>query len=122
MRHHLVIALAVLAGSLSRVAIADSNLNEVQIVSSDDELRVPAHVLSEEIARRTGLQWAAEEVATGASVTFATADAQDNLDRESFRIATMENPSRITITAAGRRGALFAVGYLLRHLDCSRGS
>ncbi|MBX3175982.1 MAG: hypothetical protein KF886_01345 [Candidatus Hydrogenedentes bacterium] len=100
---------------------AQTSLKAINIAVPPDSnvLQIPAEVLSEEIARRTGITWAVgtEPGARGAVIF----QLDPGLDREAFRIATDNSAEpRITVTSAGRRGAMFAVGYLLRTLDWSK--
>jgi len=110
---------AVAAGS----ARAEISLEKVTIVAGNgDEFRVPAQVLAEEVELRTGIAWPLAESGRQGAIAFRPAGANDNVGEEGFQIATQPgNSPQITISATGRRGALFAVGYLLRQLDCSKG-
>ncbi|MGD9854659.1 MAG: hypothetical protein AB7U20_06870 [Planctomycetaceae bacterium] len=103
---------------------AQINLNGINVVTNGgDEFHVPAQVLVEEIAARTGITWAtADQPGAQGSVTFRAAAPGDGVAPEGFRVSTeLGGVPRITIAAAGRRGALFSVGYLLRHFDWSKG-
>lgn len=116
-----IAAVAVLAAGSTHAAGID--LAQTRVVVRDDEFRVPAQVLVEEVERRTGIAW---PIGAGAGNTvrieFDIAAKADGVGREGFRIATTtESPNCIRIVAEGRRGALFGVGCLLRRLDWSAG-
>ncbi|MBX3436815.1 MAG: hypothetical protein KF861_04930, partial [Planctomycetaceae bacterium] len=105
------------------VASAEIRLEGIEVFAADETFRVPAQVLVEEIAQRTGINWLlTDRQGTRGSVTFRKAAAESQITPEGFQITTgTEETPRITIDAATRRGALFAVGYLLRQLDCAQG-
>jgi len=106
------------------VARGEFSLDKVTVVPGEgDEFRVPAQVLVDEVEKRTGIAWpVAPKPGANGAILFRAADANDKVGEEGFRIATETGKSpQITISAAGRRGALFGVGYLLRHLDCAKG-
>lgn len=119
----------VLIAALALVAVhthaAPISLNKIALVVApgSEEFATPALVLSEEIAKRTGIAWAvAKAPGTQGSITFNSATPEDGVGAEGFKISTSEGtPPSITISAQGRRGALFAVGHLLRTLDWSKG-
>ncbi len=105
-------------------AQAVTDLKEVNIITDDSPaFRVPAQVLVEEVAKRTGIVWQVSPAAgTSGSIAFRMATPADGIGPEGFSIGSEEHDvPRITIAAETRRGALFAVGYLLRTLDCSKG-
>ncbi|HTI49486.1 MAG TPA: hypothetical protein VL475_00990, partial [Planctomycetaceae bacterium] len=121
-----IVLLAIWAAvaSVAAVAQAEISLERINVVAGEgDRFRVPAQVLVEEIARRTGITWTiADKPAATGSITFRQAAPADGIGTEGFRIATETgNVPRITISAAGRRGGLLAVGYVLRQLDWSKG-
>eukprot|EP00380_Ascogregarina_taiwanensis_P020811 284816438_3 len=103
---------------------AQVKLNELVVVADGEAFQLPAQVLSEEIAKRSGVTWPVVAVAEPAAqkITFLAAQPADEVPDEGFTIAT--DPGKrpnLTITAKRRRGAMFAVGYLLRQLECSKG-
>ena len=103
---------------------AEMRLDSINVVAADREaFGVPVQVLVEEIAKRTSISWQVSSAAGArGSVVFRTAVLSDNVGPEGFRISTdADDVPRITIAAENRRGALFAVGYLLRTLNCSKG-
>ena len=104
--------------------LADTKLNQMVLVADGEAFQLPAQVLSEEIAKRSGVMWPVVAVSEPAAqkITFRAAEPTDEVPDEGFCIATEPGklPS-ITITAQRRRGAMFAVGYLLRQLECSPG-
>ena len=103
---------------------AQTRLEKINVIAEDSEaFDVPVQVLVEEVAKRTGIWW---PVSSGAgalgSITFRSATPSDHVTPEGFRISTeVGDVPRITVMATDRRGALFAVGYLLRTLDWSKG-
>lgn len=107
------------------VHAAQTSLNKISIVIApgSEEFATAAKVLSEEIQKRTGIAWSiAATQGTQGSIVFVSANPEDTVGEEGFKISTGEgNPPSITISAQGRRGAIFAVGYLLRTLDWSKG-
>jgi hypothetical protein len=110
--------------SLPGLAQAQISLEKITVASGEGEtFRVPAQVLVEEVARRTGITWAiAARGAAAGSITFRAEAPANGASSEGFEITTEAgNVPRITIAAAGRRGGLFGVGYLLRQLDCTKG-
>lgn len=118
-----LIVLAVMA-SAGGAAQAQVGLEKISIVAGEGEtFRVPAQVLVEEIARRTGITWPmADKSGASGSIAFRVAAPADGVASEGFKISMERgNAPRLTIAASGRRGALFGVGYLLRQLDCSKG-
>ena len=103
---------------------AQTRLEKINVIAEDSEaFDVPVQVLVEEVAKRTGIWW---PVSSGAgalgSITFRSATPSDSVTPEGFRISTeVGDVPRITVIATDRLGALFAVGYLLRTLDWSKG-
>lgn len=103
---------------------AQTRLEKISVIAEDSEaFDVPVQVLIEEVAKRTGIWW---PVSSGAgvlgSITFRSATPSDSVTPEGFRISTeVGDVPRITVIATDRLGALFAVGYLLRTLDWSKG-
>lgn len=118
---------AVLCASLAfsiGAAQAETDLKEVNVITDGNmAFRVPAQVLVEEVAKRTGIDWQVSPAAgASGSIAFRAASPADGIGPEGFSIRSAENNvPRITIAAETRRGALFAVGYLLRTLECSKG-
>lgn len=107
-------------------AQAEWKLNSIQVSpGGGDEFRVPAEALVDEIARRTGIVWkAARDPGDKGSIEFRLAGPTEGVATEGFQIATdaaAATTPRITISARSRRGGMYAVGYLLRRLDCSKG-
>jgi hypothetical protein len=111
-------------------AVAEIDLSRIQIMTGDNEkFGTPAQVLIEEVARRTGITWSITSTAGPSGVIrFETAPSgkepsgADSRAAEGFRISTETGSApRITIYAAGRRGAMFGVGYLLRNLNWRQG-
>lgn len=99
---------------------ADVSLEESRVVVTNKEFRIPAQVLVEEIERRTGIEWTI--AASAGEIVLRRAGPTNELGRDGFRITTTgDAPTQITVAAEGRRGAMFAVGYLLRRLECSQG-
>ena len=118
----IVVLCAMCAAATARAA---SDLCTASVVAEDpDAYAIPARVLVEEIARRTGIAWKTDGPAgKNGAVQFRTATADDDLGSEGFRISTDgDKTPQLVVSSTSRRGALFAVGYLLRHLECSRGS
>lgn len=118
--------LAVLAAALltAAAAAAELNLDAVRIVVEDrDRFEVPAQVLIEEIARRTGLTWATvERSGKFDQIVFRAPQGDEPAPAEGFQLKTpSEAPLQVHLIAASRRGAMFGVGYLLRQLDCRPG-
>src|SRR5262245_17494702 len=114
-------AAAVLASGW--VQAAEISLEKVEVVSGDKEFATPAQVLVEEIEHRTGIKYPLDTgKAAAGRIEFRKSTEKDAVGSEGFAIATTEGSApQVTIAAAGRRGALFGVGYLLRQLDCSKG-
>lgn len=105
------------------VAEAQFNLEKSRVVVEDkDRFDIPANVLVEEISKRTGVTWSVGDKSNDLStITFRVSAPADHVTREGFKIETAGDPvPQIRITAESKRGALFAVGYLLRHLDWSK--
>ncbi|MBL8851266.1 MAG: hypothetical protein JNG89_16410 [Planctomycetaceae bacterium] len=101
---------------------AEIDLAKVAVVHDDQEFQSPAQVLIEEVARRTGIKLPTGAGGATGQIEFRAAAAGENLGTDGFQMATTDGAApQITIAAQGRRGALFAVGYLLRHLDWSQG-
>jgi hypothetical protein len=107
------------------VHASQASLNKITIVVApgSEEFAISAQVLSEEITKRTGIAWpVAGAPGAQGSIAFVPATPEDAVGEEGFKISTAEGaPPRITVAAAGRRGALFGVGHLLRTLDWSKG-
>jgi len=103
--------------------LADTSLNQIQLVVNGGEFELPAQVLSEEIAKRSGVTWPiGAATQPKETITFRAATSTEAVADEGFSITTEPgSPVRITIAAQRRRGAMFAVGYLLRQLECSKG-
>ena len=121
MGNRLLWAAAVILAT-SAIEAAEIDLSQSYIVGSDEQFAVPAEVLAEEVDHRTGINLAIRAVGAGGQIEFLAAAESDNLGSDGFKITTTEPPgAKITISAQGRRGALYAVGYLLRHLDWSQG-
>ncbi len=122
-----IVWLAVVCGGLlvveTSAARAEISFNEMVLVADEEAFQLPAQVLSEEIAKRTGVAWPVGAAGPGSgTITLRKADPAEEVADEGFRIATEAgSPTRMTITAQRRRGAMFAVGYLLRQLECSKG-
>ncbi|MFO1095220.1 MAG: hypothetical protein U0992_18235 [Planctomycetaceae bacterium] len=122
MKRHLQLAFVTVC--LCQIAgAAEVNLDKIEVVSGDKEFSTPAQVLVEEIEHRTGIKYPLDSGKTAAGrIEFRKSTENDAVGSEGFAIATTEGSApQITIAAAGRRGALFGVGYLLRQLDCSNG-
>ena len=118
-----VMWLSLLAVGASGVQ-AQVKLNDIVVVADEGAFQLPAQVLSEEIAKRSGVTWPVVAVSDPAAqkITFRAAQPTDEVPDEGFTIAT--DPGKrpnLTITANRRRGAMFAIGYLLRQLECSPG-
>lgn len=98
---------------------AQIDLQNASVVVEKKALRVPAEVLVEEVAKRTDITWKiGRRAGSGGAIVLRLAENNEAIHSEGFRIQTETSPApRITITAAGRRGALFGVGYLLRKLE-----
>lgn len=122
MRQHVALAFLVLSCAAGS-ALGQASLETINVVVSDDEFRVPAQVLVEEIAKRTGITWPQVEKAGAiGSIAFSKPGGLEDIGDEGFSISTSPDKTPlITISANGRRGALFAVGYLLRNLECCQG-
>lgn len=123
-KHILFPLIPIVVASAGALAQAEIRLERIQVVTGEGEtFRVPAQVLVEEITRRTGINWTiGAKSGEAGSITFRLAAPADGAGAEGFRIVTETGAApRITVSAAGRRGALFGVGYLLRHLDWSPG-
>jgi len=122
---HRVLIVALLAAATGTVSAAEVRLDDAVVASKGDQFAVPAQVLVEEVARRTGITWKiAPQNTTGATIEFRSAEGIAGFRPEEFEINTATAPAapRVIITAAGKRGALFGVGYLLRQLDFAKGS
>jgi len=102
---------------------AELRLENVRVVTHDESFQTPATVLVEEVNRRSGATLKLSEQADSqGAIEFRAADDVKGIGTEGFQISTVAGAApQITITASGKRGALFAVGYLLRQLDCSQG-
>ena len=102
---------------------AQTDLRLTNVVVTDEKrFEIPAGVLVEEVASRTGVTWTiAKTINAQGTISFVVAKPTDNLGYDGFKISTVTaKPSQLTIAANSRRGALFAVGYLLRHLELSK--
>jgi len=109
---------------IARTAQAEIRLENINVVAGPNEtFGVPAQVLVEEIAKRSGITWNISTTAGAQGcVEFRAVTPKDGIGPEGFRVSTKTGDlPRITIEAVNRRGALFAVGHLLRTLDCSKG-
>ena len=85
---------------------------DLAVAKPDNVTRTAARVLSEEVAKRTGLDWSAppEGSAAGASVVLRLDPA---LPPESYAITAAD--TGVTLTGADGRGLLYAVGRFLAH-------
>lgn len=108
----------------AQVGWAETNLQSVNVVVSDAKtFGTPAQVLVEEVESRTGITLPiSDKAGAQGAISFVAASAPDKLGHDGFEISTTTGAApQLKIAATGRRGALFAVGYLLRHLDLSKG-
>jgi len=132
-----LLATVPLAGA---AAAEDLDLSGATIVvrgaAAPEAERTAATVLSEEVAKRTGLQWsiAQEWPAQGAVIALLSGDNRRlqgvpvpqrlyTAKPEGYTIATDVSSGRpvVWIVGADARGALFGAGRLLRSLDWSKG-
>lgn len=107
----------------SSMVRAEVDLSRATVVVEGEKLGVPAQVLVEEIATRTGLSLPmAEKPGDKGAISIRMAKTIDAIATEGFKITTTEGAApSVTITASTRRGAMFGVGYLLRHSNWSKG-
>ncbi len=101
------------AASENSISLADA----VIVLQSNDPVAAnAARVLSEEVAKRTGLTWRVmrESPAKGARVEIGVEPREDGMGSEGFRLSVAPANSSIRIVGRSPRGALFGVGHLLR--------
>lgn len=82
-----------------------------------------SQVLVEEVAKRTRLHWRRTDaqIANDAPVIYLDYHTGGTHPADGFAISTQTDPLEIRITGHDARGLLFGVGYLLRHLEMTRG-
>ncbi len=101
--------------------------NATVILKSEDAVvSNAARVLSEEIMKRTGLDWsiAKADPKTGMRVVLQVQkkDAANPISPEGYRVSIDANGSEVTILGADARGVLFGVGHILRKSHWKKGS
>ena len=82
-----------------------------------------AQVLQEEVAKRTRVRWAIVQDASVGNAPRITLDVSTDaaLPADGFEIRTQVATAQIEIIGNDARGLLFGVGYLLRHLEMTKG-
>lgn len=82
-----------------------------------------AQVLQEEVAKRTRVRWAIVQDAPVGNAPRITLEVGTDaaLPADGFEIRTQVATAQIEIIGNDARGLLFGVGYLLRHLEMTKG-
>lgn len=109
---------------VARAQVLELSSATIVVAGPHSAARVAAEVLSEEVEKRCDLKWAiaGRPASDGPAIEVAVEQRDSELPEDAYRIETVADPLRIRIVGAGKRGALFGVGHLLRKLEWRRGS
>ncbi len=105
------------AGAVCMVDVSDASV-VLDVGSPKTPVKTAVRVLTEEIQKRTGLEWQVKSKVADAG-TYIVLKLDRQLPAEGFSIALTEQ--NVVITGADARGLLYGVGHFLRHLDWQHG-
>ena len=112
-----VVALQGFAGAVCTVDVSSASV-VLDVASPKAPVKTAVRILTEEVQKRTGLEWQVTSKAADDGVCIVL-KLDKILPAEGFSIALTEQG--VVVIGADARGLLYGVGYFLRHLDWQPG-